>query len=222
MNSNYVMGHIVDQELVDKVTNDLKEKYNNSKSRKFVEFLVKSFLPINPLNRVYEFGESLDKNCCLTRHRLASIKEIIEVAKLAKVDDKYIDNLDIICTEDGDRAYSDAIHKYSDTSKVYFNIRNKDLAISASNTNKVLSIEGILALEKFVNEEIKSGNRYLKFLLNNKKPTEERVTNKNSSSPKVKKSIPKKTSNSKELVIKNKTTTNKFNSFEDLKELIIK
>jgi hypothetical protein len=221
MNSNYVMGHIVDQELVDKVTNDLKEKYNNSKSRKFVEFLVKSFLPINPLNRVYEFGESLDKNCCLTRHRLASIKEIIEVAKMARVDDKYIDNLDIICTEDGDRAYSDAIHKYSDTSKVYSNIRNKDLAISASNTNKVLSIEGILALEKFVNEEIKSGNRYLKFLLNNKKPTE-RVTNKNNSSFKVKKSIPKKTSNSKELVIKNKTTTNKFNSFEDLKELIIK
>jgi hypothetical protein len=140
---------------------------------------------------------------------------------MARVDDKYIDNLDIICTEDGDRAYSDAIHKYSDTSKVYFNIRNKDLAISASNTNKVLSIEGILALEKFVNEEIKSGNRYLKFLLNNKKPTE-RVTNKNNSSFKVKKSIPKKTSNSKELVIKNKTTTNKFNSFEDLKELIIK
>lgn len=221
MNSNYVMGHIVDQELVDKVTNDLKEKYNDSKSRKFVEFLVKSFLPINPLNRVYEFGESLDKNCCLTRRRLASIREIIEVAKMSKVDDKYIDNLDIICTEDGDRAYSDAIRKYSNTSKVYSNIRNKDLAISANNTNKVLSIEGILALEKFVNEEIKSGNRYLKFLLNNKKPTE-RIINKNNSSLKVKKSSPKKTSNSKELVIKNKTTTNKFNSFEDLKELIIK
>lgn len=222
MNSNYVMGHIVDQELVDKVTNDLKEKYNNSKSRKFVEFLVKSFLPINPLNRVYEFGESLDKNCCLTRHRLASIKEIIEVAKMSKVDNKYIDNLDIICTEEGNNAYSDAIRKYSDTSKVYSNIKNKDLAISANNTNKVLSIEGILALEKFVNEEIKSGNRYLKFLLNNKKPTE-RIINKNNSSLKVKKSSPKKTSNSKELVIKNKTTTtNKFNSFEDLKELIIK
>lgn len=220
MNSNYVMGHIVDQELVDKVTNDLKEKYNDSKSRKFVEFLVKSFLPINPLNRVYEFGESLDKNCCLTRRRLASIREIIEVAKMSKVDDKYIDNLDIICTEEGNNAYSDAIRKYSDTSKVYSNIKNKDLAISANNTNKVLSIEGILALEKFVNEEIKSGNRYLKFLLNNKKPTE-RIINKNNSSLKVKKSSPKKTSNSKELVIKNKTT-NKFNSFEDLKELIIK
>ena len=221
MNSNYVMGHIVDQELVDKVTNDLKEKYNDSKSRKFVEFLVKSFLPINPLNRVYEFGESLDKNCCLTRRRLASIKEIIEVAKMSKVDNKYIDNLDIICTEEGNNVYSDAIRKYSDTSKVYSNIKNKDLAISANNTNKVLSIEGILALEKFVNEEIKSGNRYLKFLLNNKKPTE-RIINKNNSSLKVKKSSPKKTSNSKELVIKNKTTTNKFNSFEDLKELIIK
>lgn len=222
MNSNYVMGHIVDQELVDKVTNDLKEKYNNSKSRKFVEFLVKSFLPINPLNRVYEFGESLDKNCCLTRHRLVSIKEIIEVAKMARVDDKYIDNLDIICTEDGDRAYSDAIHKYSDTSKVYFNIRNKDLAISASNTNKVLSIEGILALEKFVDEEVKSGNRYLKFLLNNRKSTGKSTNKESNLSVKVKSST-KKTSNSKELVTKNKlTSNNKFNSFEDLKRLLIK
>lgn len=208
------MGHRVNIDVYNKSIDDLKRKYEDQKSKKFVEHLIKSFLPINPLNRIYEFGNDTDKSCCLSGFRLASIKEMIEAAKKSGVDEQYINNMDILCSEEGDEAYSLAIDNYNNSCKdkkkrIYKNIRDKDYAFTSDSSSRVLSTEGILALESFAEEEIKSGNKSIKFLLNrNKKVSNNTRPDKKIPTPKPQRKVESK-----------KSSVNQFSAFDELVEL---
>lgn len=217
MKTELVMGHHLNEEIYNRSIDDIKEKYNSQKGKRFIEHLIKSFLPINPLNRIYEFGNDTDKNCCISGFRLASIKEMIDAARLSGVDESYIKNMDIICTEEGDKVYSESIENYNKDKdkkkRIYKNIKEKDFAFSSDTSSRVLSTEALLALEKFAEDEIKSGNKSIKFLLNkNKRVVNSKPIGNNKKEVTSQQLKPKKK-------VEKKVPTNQFSSFDELLNL---
>lgn len=166
-------GHRLNENLVKSIVDKLNDKYeSNEKGGKgLVIHLIKSFLPINPMNRVYEFTEDDDKLCSLAKIRLCSVKEIIDAARKVGLNEKYIESYDLLCdNEEADTEYVKLIDEYNElatrSNVVYRNIKNKDYAFSSPKSSMVLSTEAIIALEKFTNSRIESGDKFITKLVN--------------------------------------------------------
>ena len=190
-------GHRLNENVVKSVIDKLNDKYDSNEKggRGLVIHLIKSFLPINPMNRVYEFAEGDDTICCLTKNRLCSVKEIIDSARRVGLDEKYIESYDLLCdNEEADEEYVKLIDEYNKLSihrnNIYRNIKNKDYAFSSPNTSMVLCTEAIVALEEFVNSKINSGDKFIKKLIDetntNSKPSYNKSNKKQSNTDSTK------------------------------------
>lgn len=68
-----------DEKLTNEAYNKLCELWNkDEKSRGFVKFLIKAFLPKNPLNKILSFSGNPGR-CCVLGIKLAGIKEISDL-----------------------------------------------------------------------------------------------------------------------------------------------
>lgn len=192
----YKWGHKLNENVVKSVINKLEEMNSSEDkgTKGLVVHLAKSFLPINPMNRVYEFADG-DENrlCCLTKNRLCSVKEIINSARRVGLDEKYIESYDILCdNEEADDEFVKLIDEYNKlstrNSSIYRNIRNKDYAFSSPKSSLLLSTEAIVALEEFVNSKINSGNKFYQRIMNEESNV--RDDRKNTKNNRVNKSTP--------------------------------
>lgn len=129
----------LEPKLIEKAFISICDKWNkNESSRKFIIHLVNSFYPVSRCNKVFDFPEKSNRVCCLTKKKLASIREIANY------------QTDIVLT----KTRCSLSGNYTELNKIVNNIP-EEIKVTRfgyfSNSSDVfLSGEGLLALHQFI------------------------------------------------------------------------
>ena len=159
---------------VNEAYNKICEMWNkDEKSRGFVKFLIKSFTPRNPLNKILNFSEEELKEgknrCCILYTRLAGVGDIAD--HWSKVGlDKMAARLEAHA-EGRDRITKEARKRIKEAERnMPVEVKNATIAYFSDNDkcDKYLSGEAWYALMEFIEDCLFGDEKEVQFLINRK------------------------------------------------------
>lgn len=156
-----------DEKLTTKAYNLICDMWNKTeKSRNFLKYLIHEFLPIRNESKVISYTEediTLDKNrCCVLRTKLAGIEDIMNFFAQIK-----INPLDTIPADKWEKIKKSR-------RDIPIEVKNSTIGYISKDGNKYLSGEALVALQLFVNDCIKEGEKEISRMFKKKNSDSEK------------------------------------------------
>lgn len=154
----------VNEKLVEKSVAKLEKIYGTEKGKNFVLHLVRAFLPVNNWMKRLRFDKDEEAVCCVTNQKLAGISDIA-----AAHGETFLPHCKVIAatTQKDKDAAVDELNAI--ISRIPEEVKNHNFAYCSETSNKFLSVEGIIALQKFVENKILCGDKEICFIINKKR-----------------------------------------------------
>ena len=158
-----------DEALVTKAYNQICEMWNsNEKSRGFIKYLIRNFLPINNFAKVMSYtDEEVEQGlnrCCILRIKLGNVGEIIDF--FTKVGMERMSGVAKAISEGNDRIPEETWNKIKKMRKdVPVEVKNSTIGYISKDEKKYLSGEALAALQLFVTDSLFGGDKSVEFVI---------------------------------------------------------
>lgn len=136
------MKHIIDELVVAKAIEKLKQIYENKKGKSFILHIIRAFIPIYNSHMVKCFNEVPYRVCCLTGRRIVGYSEI----------EKY-------------QKEKDKMKGPNESARTPIYVKTADVGYYSETSDRYLSIEGLIALNRFVKLSIDAKDPEISFVL---------------------------------------------------------
>ena len=149
----------LNESLINKAILKYCEMWNkDEKSRGFIKHILHSFIPINPLNKVLNFGEEKNRRCAILGIKCASVREIADA--WAKI---MVEEMPAAFT--GESKEKILEKRKLLTKNMPIEVRNGTVAYMSDSSQKILSGEAIAGLDIFLTECLFRGDSEINYSL---------------------------------------------------------
>lgn len=131
----------------------LNELYSNNKSKTFLNHLVRSYIPFNRIEKVYDKPKGEFK-CVITKEPLISQNEIINIIKTKELDESHIKHLETMLNES--KITSHPMTKL---------INNKLMAVTGQDTNTFMAYSTFIVFYDWVITKVLTEDKHINWLV---------------------------------------------------------